>query len=327
MAKKTDGKITATLSILWEGITIYCKYLGTFLKYMLFPVFGQVIGIMLILTVNYFFIINIPSLIKQFPVLDNIPLVFTLLLICVFPFFLIFCKAFFDYLVAYASLNSMVYISRGGKMKDKPLDTKTHDDILKKRMPKYITVLLIFALISLIGCFPLFIIPFGVVCVYLCLIFQVFMLEESLSPIGVFKRSFYLVKGNFTMTFSLIAFSCVLTYFLIPSLAVWCFEKINIIQYLTIPVQKYLEILPIKDISDSIISSVNSSISSSVPIAANIMYEPDIAFFAKEIVSAVISAIVIGMLLPVRSAWFTLLYKLFDSQKTEELRKSDLKKS
>lgn len=111
---------------------------------MLFPVFGMIAGATLIFTVNYFFIVNIPSLIKQYPILDNIPLVFTLLLICVFPGFLIFCKAFFDYIIAYASLNSMVYVSRGAKMKNKPLDTKTHDDVLKKRLGKYLVMLLIF---------------------------------------------------------------------------------------------------------------------------------------------------------------------------------------
>lgn len=326
MAKKTDNRFVLILNIFWEGLCIYCKYLDTFLKYMLFPVFGMIAGAALIFTVNYFFIVNIPSLIKQYPILDNIPLVFTLLLICVFPGFLIFCKAFFDYIIAYASLNSMVYVSRGAKMKNKPLDTKTHDDVLKKRLGKYLVMLLIFSIMGIIGIFPLFIIPFGIICIYFCLIFQVFMLEESTTPINAFTRSFNLVKGNFLITFTLIALSFILTYWLLPDLFVWLFEKINILQYLIYPVQKYLDILPIKEITDSMMSYIASSLAAS-PVSLDITPAFDTSKFAKDIVTAVIAAAVTGLLLPLRCAWFTLLYKLFDAEKTEELRKCDFKKS
>lgn len=78
---------------------------------------------------------------------------------------------------------------------------------------------------GIIGIFPLFIIPFGVICIYFCLIFQVFMLEESTTPINAFTRSFNLIKGNFLITFTLIALSFILTYWLLPDLFVWLFEK------------------------------------------------------------------------------------------------------
>ena len=288
MAKKSENRITMIFRIFWEGIVLYCKYLDTFLKYMFFPVFGQLIGIFLIFTANYFFIINIPVLIKKYPLLDNLPLVFTLLIICVFPGFLIFCKAFFDYIIALTSLNSMIYVSRGDKMKNKSLDTKAHDDVLKKRLGKYIILLLIISILGLIGMFPLFIIPFGVLFVYFCLIFQVFMLEESTTPITVFKRSFELVKSNYAVTFLLLALSFALTYCFIPGIIIWAVEKGDLLQYLCIPVQKYLDILPINQMLDGVLASFSSILNNSFQISYDIKSMVNITQFAPEITKMMI---------------------------------------
>lgn len=328
MAKKTNSKFISTMKILWEGICIYLKYLPAFFRYMLFPVFGQLIGLALIFTVNYFFVINLPVLIKQYPIFDNILLVFTILLICVFPGFLIFCKAFFDYMIAYPALNSMVYVSRGEKMKNHPLDTKTHTDIVKKRLGKYIILLLLVSILGLIGCIPLISIPVGILAVYFCLVFQVFMLEESVTPIGALKRSFYLVKGNFAMTSLLLLFSGLITYWFLPVLTVFFFEKISITEALCYPVQKYIDILPIKEVYDNIVFSILNQF----PISASDFNDLKINFvfdsylWAKDIVKMIISGSVVCILLPLRCAWFTLLYKKFDTEKTEELRKNHVKK-
>lgn len=322
MAKKSDKRFILALKIFWEGITIYCNHMFTFLKYMSFPVIGMLIGLILIFTVNYFFVVNVPSLIKQYPILDNIPLVFLLLLICVFPGFLVFCKAFFDYILAFASLNSMVFVARGGKMKNKPIETHAHDDVLKKRLGKYCIFLLMLAGLSLVGSFPLLLIPFGVVCIYLCLVFQVFMLEENVSPVQVFGRSFHLVKGNFAMTSFLLGLSFLLTYILIPSLFVFIFEKANLLQYIALPIQKYLNILPIEELSDNLTQYMMQSVpNSALTLDLDVASLFDTEKYAISISSMLISLCVIEFLLPMRSAWFTLLYKLFDEEKTDELRR------
>lgn len=296
------------------------------LKYMLFPVFGQIIGLALIFTANYFFVVNIPYLIKQYPILDNIPLVFTLLLICVFPGFLVFCKAFYDYIIAMGSLNSMAYVSRGEKMKNKPLDPKTHDDVLKKRLGNYIVLVLLISLLCLVGGFPLFIIPFAILCVYLSLVFQVFMLEESTPPLGAFKRSFDLVKTNFGITCLLLGLSFLLTYLILPNLIVWAFDKANAIDFFAYPIHKYLEILPIQDIVNSSIASLTSGLPLNMPISIDTNAAFNIHDTACSVVCGLIGLVVIGLLLPMRSCWFTLLYKTFDFEKGEELRKMDYKK-
>lgn len=337
MAKKSNNRILMTLQLFGDGIVWYCKYLDTFIKYMFFPVFGQIIGVFLIFAANYYFIVNIPKLVKQYPLLDNIPLVFTLLIICVAPGFLIFGKAFFDYLIAFTSINSMAYVSRGEKMKNKPLETKTYDDLLKKRLGKYIILLLLFSLLFIVGICPLLTVPYLILCVYLSLTFQVFMLEDSVSPIGAFKRSFYLVKTNFGITILLISLSFILTYWLIPNIFVFAFEKSKLIPYLSIPAQSYLDILPVKELFSTLIDSIINS-AASLPQEVNsqltALQNTDLSLnsfintsdLAQQIVKSIISASVIAFLLPLRCAWFTLLYKIFDTEKTEELRKNDSKK-
>lgn len=327
MAKKSENRIIMTLNIFKDGVLWYCKYLDVLLKYMLFPVFGQLLGLALIFTANYFFIVNIPHLVKQYPILDSIPLVFTLLLVCVFPGFLVFCKAFYDYIIAMGALNSMAYVSRGEKLKNKPLDTKTHDDVLKKRLGKYILLILLFSLFGLVGTFPLFIVPFVILFVYWCLVFQVFMLEESTSPVGAFKRSFELVKTNFGITSLLLCLSAVLTYWILPNLIVWAFEKASAINFLAYPIHKYIEILPIQDLINTVIGSAMSDIPLDVPpVSFDINSVFNVHEFACGIVRSLIGLSVIGLLLPIRCCWFTLLYKTFDFEKGEELRKTDYKK-
>lgn len=337
MAKKSSNRILLTFKIFWEGLCWYCKYMDTFVKYMFFPVIGQIIGVFVIFTANYYFIVNIPGLIKQYHLLDNMPLVFTLLILCVAPGFLIFAKAFFDYLIAFTSINSMVYVSRGEKMKNHSIDTKTHDDILKKRMGKYILLILLFTLFCIIGLCPLLIVPFIILLVYFSLVFQVFMLEESVTPIDAFKRSFYLVKTNFGVTVLLLALSYGLTYLIIPQLFVFGFEKAKAIPFLAYPVQSYLDILPIKEIFSSFLDSVMASASNLPPEVTSQINNYQTTNFSlnsfintevlsQNFVRAVIAASVTLFLLPVRCAWFTLLYKTFDTEKTEELRKSDMKK-
>lgn len=326
MAKKSENRILMILNIFKDGIVWYCKYMDVLLKYMLFPVFGQIIGLILIFTANYFFVVNIPNLIKQYPILDNIPLVFTLLLICVFPGFMVFCKAFYDYIIAMAALNLMVYVSRGEKMKKEPLDPKIHSDVLKNRLAKYIIFILILSVLLCIGSFPLLIIPFVIVLVYLSLIFQVFMLEESSTPLGVFKRSFELVKTNFGITCLLLGLSGLLTYWLLPNLIIWAFYKANAIDFLAYPIHKYLEILPVQELLNNFISTVTGGLPLEMPISININSLFNIHDIACNIVCFVIGVSVVGLLLPMRSCWFTLLYKTFDFEKGEELRKTDYKK-
>lgn len=312
MVNRTDNKFTKTVAILWEGIVVYIKNIDTFLKFMAFPVFGQLFGLVLILTVNYFYVTNISSLIKIFPYMNNITFALTVLLIGVFPGFLIFCKAFYDFLLAYGALNSIVYVSKG-KKPDKS-DPATHVGVLKKRIPSFLLLWAILAILTVIGAFPLFILPALFIAVYFSLCFQTFMLEDSNGAFSSIKRSITLVKTNYLMTLSVTIFSFLLTYVAVPSLVVIGFEKLNLIKYLSIPVQKYAELLPVEQMVETFFAFCSDTLKNFVDI--NLAKEINLTPLIHSFVKTVVSSCVTMFLLPMRCAWFTLLYKDYDTRKT-----------
>lgn len=325
MAKKSNNRFILILNIFFEGISLYCRNLDTFIKYMFFPVLGQILGLFVIFAINYLLVLHLPEIISKYPVFDNILLVLTLLLICVFPGFMIFCKAFYDLLIAYGSLNSMVAVSRGGRMRNKPLDTKTHDNILKKRLVSYIILWLILTLIILVGTFPLFIIVFGAVAVFLVFVFQVFMLED-VSPISAIKRSIYLVKGNYLATSFLILLSVLLTYYTIPLLFVWLSAKINLTQYLALPVNAYINKLAVPAVTTAVENAIETVNLNGYNLSFSVKSFFDSLNLGNVIVEGIIMMSATLFLLPLRSAWFTLLYKTYDAEKTDDLRKKEGRK-
>lgn len=318
MPKKHDNKLTATFSILAEGVGIYCYNLDTWINYLFFPILGQFIGVAFILCINYLYVTNINLLIKRFPLLDNVPLSFTVLLICVFPGFIIFCKSFCDFLLAYGALNPAIYVRKGKKAEPAPI--QTHVNILKKRIFNFIVLWLILSVIFLAS--PLYLIVLPIIAVFLALVFQVFSLEEKSSAFTAIKRSFFLVKGNFIMTSFILLVSFLLTYILLPSLFVWGAEKIYLVKYLSIPVQKYIDILPYTQLADFVVQNVSGMMSAGGAFNFDIKFNAEMFDLAGLTVKLSISTVVTMFLLPLRSAWCTLLYKYFDSVKTARCSKN-----
>ena len=87
-----------------------------------------------------------------------------------------------------------------------------------------------------------------------------------------------------------------------------------------------MEILPVQELLNNFISTVTGGLPLEMPISININSLFNIHDIACNIVCFVIGVSVVGLLLPMRSCWFTLLYKTFDFEKGEELRKTDYKK-
>ena len=303
MSKVTKNKYTLFFNILRDGLVTYLKNLDTFVRYMLFPVFGQVLGIIIIFSVTYTFVMHIPTLIKSNPVFDNMYLIFFLHIILLFPGFFIFCKSFFDFLIAYGSLNSMAYVARGGKMKNKALDTKTHDDILKKRLFSFICLWIILSIYIIIALFPLFTIPMLVIAILFSLVFQVFMLEENNSLLRTFKRSIEMVKENYILVLALLTVSFLITYLLIPSIFVWALNTVGFVKYVSIPVAKFIATLPVIDI----INDINNLF---LTYTTHVLI--DTSNIPAFLVNSIIAAVVTALMLPLRSCWFTVLYKNLD---------------
>lgn len=313
--------------IIFKGILIYFKNIIPLSKAMLFPVFGQLIGIILILYPSYLFSQNLTGKISGQEIINNIILIFLGLIILILPGFFIFTKAFWEYMIAMAATNSMISsIIKQGRLKD----INTHKQVIKLRSKEYIILLSILSLIWLIGltlpvCIILFKNPknsavileflsveiistmiLSIATIYLSLSYQVFAFE-NISPVNVIKKSWNLVEGNFWRTFILGSTVFILTGIIIPKIFQAIFANTVLVTYFAHPVNIYI---------NSIIGGAEniqklSDIAKTVPLPFKInpaeinTYIIDISKSTVLLISGFIAA---GLVLPLGSACYTLLY-------------------
>lgn len=292
MAKK-DSIFLNTIKIFWTGLKLYFLNFETFFKYLAFPIFGQIIGATLIFFASYIFTIHVSDLTTKSPIFDNIPIVFLILIILTLPGFFLFCKAFWEFIIAYASLNSMASsLLEGAKLED----TGMHATLIKRRTGSYILLLLLISIIYLILSLPILWGLLAIVFVYLALTFQVFALEEDKSAFTAIKTGINLIKFNFRKTTLLLILLGISTYLIIPGLVSWGFETSTLCGIFSYPVDKYVQLLPINDLNN-LFANYN------IPISLK-SYE-----IAKHIILSTVSFIVIALALPFRCICCTALYK------------------
>ena len=260
---------------------------------MAFPIFGQIVGISLIFFASYIFTIHISAFTTKSPVFDNIPLVFLVLILLTLPGFFIFCKAFWDYMIAIAALNSMAStLLEGGSLED----TGMHAELIKRRSGSYILLLLLLTIIYLILSVPILWGLLVIAFVYLSLSFQVFALEEEKGAFEAIKTGINLVKFNFIKTSLLLILLGILTYWLLPGLISWGFDKGDLVGFFSYPVEQYVRLLPLDDLNNMLHSF-------HMPITIK-SYD-----IAKAVVLSCVSFVVTGFTLPIRSLCCTNLYK------------------
>lgn len=289
MAKIKDN----VWGIFCQGTKLYFTNFGSFFKYMAFPTFGQVLGIVLILITTSFYSANIQKWIIPGGILDNFMLIFLILFLLTLPGLFILIKAFCDYLVAYGSVNSMLdNMLKSGRV----YDFHAHTELVARRSSAFASIWLIWALFGLIGSFPLFWVIFGILSVYFMLVFQVFTFEPDKSALGCFKKSVNLIKGNFTRTLGLMAILGVLTYWLMPNLIQYLFDVLKLTDIFAIPLDSWTKQLPIEQINLLLAKS---------PTA----YQITSLWIAKVLIGALVNYIVTCITLPWRSICSALWYK------------------
>ena len=240
MAKKNN----TPLNIFMESVGLYFSNFDKFIKYMTFPVLGQLAGLVLVFLLTFFYAKNMPSIIQKIPALDNFSLLLLISILIVLPGFAIFVKAFWEYLVAYGAVNSMLEnMLKSGKV----YDFDAHTELIKRRTLPFVGLWFLFGIFSLVSIIPFFWVPCGVLAVFFVLVFQVFTFEPELSPIGCVKRSLQLVKGHFASTFMLLALLGALTYVLIPQLINMFCEYTHITLCLSNLVTPIISELPLAD--------------------------------------------------------------------------------
>lgn len=269
-----------------EAVGIYLQHLPTFLKYMTFPVLGQLFGVLLAFGLSLGFAFNAttsgvdPSMILP------------LTLILTIPGLVIFAKAFWEYLIAYVAISSMAENTvKSGKI----YDINAHKQVALKRIPDFVGLWLLFGVFTSVALLP----PmwgFGaVIFIFLVLIFQVFTFEKFATPTECFKRSWVLVKSDFWGTLGLLASVGFLTYWLLPKVFELILTAIQVMTLLTMLIDPML--------TDSINTWNTALTTLGVPFVITSL------MITKMIVGTIVSTLVICYTLPIRSIAWTLWYK------------------
>ena len=169
--------------VLFEGLKIYFLNIDKFFLYMLFPVFGQIIGIALAMGLS---LSLMQTVVEK---TDNALTALLYVILLAVPGLLIFAKAFWDYMVAYVALNSM---TEGAVTTGKVYDFQSHNEVATRRTMSYVVFLLVICALSSVGSTIFFIVPGFIVWIYLILVYQVFTFEPDLNITDILKRSFLL---------------------------------------------------------------------------------------------------------------------------------------
>lgn len=295
MGRKKKKVSLNIFKIFFGSVKVYFLYLDKFVKYLMFPVMGQILGLIVLFTVAYLFNVNAASLQEKIPFLSDEKNFFIAYLICLAPFFAIFIKAFYEYIIAFTSLNSVCYIITP-KKKVQDIDFKTHDSAIERRLFPYIALLFFASIISMVLCVPVF----WIFAPFIVLMFQVFALEQSAGPLSSISRSIDLVKGHYFVTLMAIILAGVLTYMLIPGLFMWALDYFKITPFLNAPVEKFVSIIPMD------LNNINTFLTS---LAVSKITTSDLARMLTE---STIYSVFIMFTLPLRCCVFTNLYAALD---------------
>ncbi len=279
--------------IFGKAVKLYFANIISFLKYMTFPVLGQFFGLLIVFGALFLYADNLPKFLVKNSVFDNFSMIFIILLIVILPGFLLFAKAFWDYLVAYGAVNSMLDgLMKSGKVYDFP----AHTEVITRKSGKYILLWSLIGLLSIIAFFPLFWVVGFIMFIYFILVFQVFVYEPTKSIFGCFKKSVEIIKGNFARTLGLCTLVAILTYFLIPEGILFLLEKTNVLKFISAPFAGWMEQLPLNEIN-----AWFASIHVPFHLVPNGL--------SQKVISLVLSCIIFSYLLPLRVICWALWYK------------------
>ena len=280
------------LGIFTEAVGLYFANFRQFAKYMTFPVLGQIAGLILVLGCTYFYSKNMPFLMEKYTFLKDFNTLILLAILITIPGMAIFMKAFWEYLVAYGAVNSMLEnMLKSGKV----YDFDAHTELIKRRTLPFVGLWLLFGIFTLLGSFPLLWVPAGVLAVYFVLIFQVFTYEPELSPVGCAKKSMLLIKGHFASTFILLTLAGLLTYVAIPQIINNLFDICKITESLSKAIVPVIQALPVDELN-TVLSAAG-------------LKQIAVLSVAGFIISTTIAQILIQYTLPMRSILWGLWYK------------------
>ena len=288
--------------VLAEGIKIYFSNIDKFFTYMLFPVFGQIAGIVLAFGLSLGLADTVASKV------DSINKAMLIILLLAVPGLLIFMKAFWDYMVAYVALNSM---TEGAINTGRVYDFRSHNEVATRRTFKFVLLLCTVGLFSLIASNILLAVPGFILWIYFILVFQVFTFEEDFTAKECFQRSFELVKGHWFRTFLIMAILSFFSIFIISEGITVIFDYLNITEPLCSLLDNLTNHIPLDAINKEL-----------VHYNLDIITPEQISYI---LFGNIITIIVTGLTLPIRSICWTIWYynltELKNSQQKRPQRK------
>ncbi len=292
-------------SVLAEGIKIYVSNIDKFIIYMLFPVFGQIFGILLS------FGLSLGFAQKVFEKVENPLHALIIVLLLAMPGLLIFAKAFWEYMIAYIALNSM---TQGALTTGKVYDIPSHKEVATRRTIKYIALIVIIGCLSSIATSIFFIIPGFILWIYFILVYQVFTFEQDLKIQEYFKRSFLLIKGSWFRTFILLAILAFFSIFIITVGTTVIFDYLNLSEKIYSCFTMYTNTIPL-DLTNKILVYLKMPLVTPHLIAQAIWF-------------TILFTIIAGLTLPIRSICWTLWYMgLVQKQPTTPKRYKSTKRT
>lgn len=300
MSKKQNANF---LILFFKSLKLYFANFPQFFKYMTFPVIGQVLSLLFIFTISYFYSKNLPFFMQKFNSEENsnILLVFIPIII-ILPFLIVYIKAFWEYLIAYGAINSMLEnMLKSGRV----YDFNAHTELIKRRTPQFIGLWIIIGIFSLFSITPFLCIPCAVIFIYMVLIFQVFVYEPELSPIGCIKRSFNLIKGHFATTFVLLSLAGGITYILLPYAVLKLSEISHFTDICVNFATPFFTLFPLDKIND---------FTTKFNIKIDMVY-----YTTYTCITSLIAMVFIQYTLPLRSILFGLWYKALNDKPKSEI--------
>jgi len=290
MANKTK----TIFQIFLQGVGLYFSNIDRFVWYMLFPVAGQLAGLVLTTVILYSYNEYHTLILSEIPILKT-PMYMKIALCAVLlPIAVLWIKSFWDYIVAYSAVNSM---TENMLKSERVYDFPAHTLMVTGRKLSYIGLWLLYAGLIILTAIPVFLVFGLILLVYYAFIFQIFMFEPELSPYDCFKKSSAYVQGNFKQTLLMIVLTGGLTYVILPQIILTFVDTVKGVGYLKDLIVKYISV-PSLDSVNMVLSAMG---------AAQIT-PSQVALF---IVQALILIIVIQFLLPLRVICMCLWYKNF----------------
>ena len=271
--------------VLFEGLKIYFLNIDKFFLYMLFPVFGQIIGIALAMGLS---LSLMQTVVEK---TDNALTALLYVILLAVPGLLIFVFFFWDYMVAYVALNSM---TEGAVTTGKVYDFQSHNEVATRRTMSYVVFLLVICALSSVGSTIFFIVPGFIVWIYLILVYQVFTFEPDLNITNILKRSFLLVKGSWFRTLAILAILTFFSIFIITQGVIVIFDFLNITNWICSILDEYTSMFPLELVNE-ILEYCNLQIITPTMISHLIL-------------TSALSFVVAGLTLPIRSICWTLWY-------------------